>query len=1816
MGINLLQQLTDQFNAIVSPYKAKKVTPLIPNPKATLTITPKPIVPTAPVLQSATKAPIPMPTAKPNLMTPFQSSATMTPTVKPTTTTQSFTAKDLIKAGVNKNLATRFEDMMKGLKDLGVNEIKDISYGLVNSQDIEHQAKGTGFGLAAGQFYGGMGAGGVGEATVQTGRMAVNLLKGLGTSVATTAGFAGAEKIAGEDPSISGLAPIAALSFALGSIGIKSNPKELNSLISKVKEATTMDEWITKISKEEKAVVEGIIKDKKNPINSMEKFYTTVKGESTKPNASQAGLYDTGKVINLNDTLKNSTSAEEFNKQLKGKTFRVSVDELTPSMGEAASHRGTNTQSYSRGAIEISAPPYHTGRTTWTVDNGNHRLREAIARGEKTIEVKLSSGFDSATADHWKILNGTHTNKGGYLTPVESPLSQPVGGIPKGGFSSLTATPEQQSALLKIAKQGTGEFKVGDIYTQKVAAGQTRPVIISKVNPDGSVEGFYAGSISPTERGFGIDPNSLQSAKWNNPKTELQVPVGGMGGVKKDLIIPFKPTNNFTKNLKPLDSPEQKKLAQYVVDNYDSLKKKYFDRVEQKFGTRNFVSADEVKYILPDFTAEKSVLYHPISSAFSKAIYEDLLKEVPKGKIGMMSGATGVGKTSSLRNIGNEIKDYSIVYDTNLSGKSAKIKVQKGLDAGHSIEITHIHRDPIVAFEKGVIPRVKSQGRLVSIEEHIKRHDESFPTLTELKKIFGDKIKIKIIDNTGNTPQEAKIVSFDNFIRKEYDKNELSKILYEKTNEAYKQGKLTEKEYQEIIRRSSFAGTPQNKDLVKSFEASKQTTIGSTSRQTTKGINNSGKQVNEGKIRTTEEKSLLTPFKKVEQTSKQNKPAEKVVEKPQIKLTEQEQKAPEKSVSNAKIQLKSSSSKAIISQPVKQFEKKPQELNVNRLNLTNEEKANVVSLEGKEVRQKLGDKQILKIARDAGLDTKTYTIDETAQKIAEQLNVRRNVVSLEKQLSQTTDIIEREKILRKIAEQSRISRTQGTDVARQLAARRIIANELDSPIQRIFKLLEEAGVNPEVYLKKAKTVNFNNVNEVVNFYRDLVPAKFNDWLDAFRYNSMLSSPRTHIVNIFSNLLNVGVVAPIEKTLTGGIDFFSHAITGGQREHFVGEGAVFAKGSLSNLKGAVNRAIEVMQGKSQITNLDTFRPPIATKGFKGFMAKSLDVPMKALEAADQFFMALTEGGSEAALRYRQSKGGKITGDIKIMAQEEARYRLYRQALNSPNEGALLKAIDFIPKKIMQARNSKNPVIRLVGRFTFPFIATPTNIAKQGLEYSPAGLFTAFGAKSSKEQISKTILGTLATAGAAMLLGSGRLTWAEPVDPDQKTAFRAAGKLPYAIKIGDKWVSYTNLPPAISANLAIISSLDNALKNKKLNETWVDAIMKSITSYGNFFADKSYFKQMGDMLAAVKGDPSAWSSYLSNFPQQVIPLRAFSGWIARMTDAYQRKVDYNSGFINTQVQLLMANIPYFNQQLNLRIDAEGDAVRNQYQYLNSLSPLQFSKELPEKLPQLEESFGGLPLYKFLKTIDKSKANAYVDSLFERKPELYSKLKKFKAIDTVGLGEAEYAMIGSGIKDGTRAGLVVTQLNNLNTKTEKNNYIQKLYDLGIITDDVLTQLRTLKEQGKLSAVGNTIVKDSYEHSPEAPKNLIEKFQLAAKGIEVGDWQNTVKAIFTQERMRRISGNALIFERKTDLNTKHNGMVVDHIVPLGLGGDNSAENTRYITPQANSAKAKLETELIKKLKAGTITKEEARRQVKAWVDKYEVKKSGSLLTPFMPKA
>lgn len=513
----------------------------------------------------------------------------------------------------------------------------------------------------------------------------------------------------------------------------------------------------------------------------------------------------------------------------------------------------------------------------------------------------------------------------------------------------------------------------------------------------------------------------------------------------------------------------------------------------------------------------------------------------------------------------------------------------------------------------------------------------------------------------------------------------------------------------------------------------------------------------------------------------------------------------------------------------------------------------------------------------------------------------------------------------------------GQYIARLLGQRRIVSDPAQKSLfnEMISKILK-TGIDPDKLYTEAKGINFEDTKQATAFYRKYVKTTPSDWLDLLRYNSMLSSPATHFSNIASNAQGTGVLAPIEKTVTGAVDFLGSKITNKPQQQFAGEGPAYAKGYYSNIKTAAQRFSNVMSGTDLSTNPDVRNIPLATGGIPSKVEGALSVPMKLLEGMDQFFSALTEGGSRSAFNYRAGKGVKV-GNVDEKVGTEAAYRLFRGDVGAAGQNPILRVFDTLTQSVDGLRNSSDPIVRTISKFTIPFLKTPTNILKQGVEYSPLGLSTVLGSGNPQEQLAKSIIGASTAAGISTLLGSNRLTWAEPVNPNQKAAFRAAGLQPYSVKVGDKWYSYTKMHPVIAMNMAFISAIDDAQKQRKLSESDADTLLNGFAKVMNFYADASYAKNIGDFVSGLKGSPEGAARLVSNYPSQVIPFRALLSYINRAIDPVQRQADPDASQFTQTLQNIMAQVPGLSQKVSPRLGPNGQPIENQNRLLNAIVPL---------------------------------------------------------------------------------------------------------------------------------------------------------------------------------------------------------------------------------------------------------------------------------------
>jgi len=592
--------------------------------------------------------------------------------------------------------------------------------------------------------------------------------------------------------------------------------------------------------------------------------------------------------------------------------------------------------------------------------------------------------------------------------------------------------------------------------------------------------------------------------------------------------------------------------------------------------------------------------------------------------------------------------------------------------------------------------------------------------------------------------------------------------------------------------------------------------------------------------------------------------------------------------------------------------------------------------------KKLSHEEVIEKSKEVEILTKGVSRDQTLKFAAELLKTREHMTALAEQQELTPEFLTS---LRTVA-------NTGTDIARLLESMKINAMPEYATVKtKIIKKLIEIGKTNEEIQDAAKGVDFTDQDQVATFYRKFVKPKWYEVLDEFAYMNILSSPKTHIVNATSNLIQMAGLNPITRLASGTVDMVGSALTGKERQHYMSEIPQFYKGAINAFPDAFDGLVKALQGKTFIERPDVKHLPtkdikveIATLG----LGKHV---LRALEASDVFFRTLIEGGEMEALAERAGRQGVPLDDkakvgIEKEAKKRAAYYVFRQPLDPENksgQGDLLSTIDKLTSAVYRLREVPG------ASWFIRFVQTPMNILKQGIEYSPAGALTLKGSKDKSEQIGKTIIGSMVFAGASYLAMNGRTTWSLPRGKKDRELFYQAGRIPYAIKIGDQWVSYSKLGP-LAYPIAMAAALNYYEKESPnaLSDTKIERHLKAMQGIMEFFSDQSYVQGMGDLIKTIQGDKQALSRAVANLPSQFITLSSLQGWINQIIDPIYREakpgVTLESIWQNAQKKIVG-----FSQNLPAKKDFRGQPVKKKDRILNAFSPIE-SRESDESLEKV--------------------------------------------------------------------------------------------------------------------------------------------------------------------------------------------------------------------------------------------------------------------------
>lgn len=421
-----------------------------------------------------------------------------------------------------------------------------------------------------------------------------------------------------------------------------------------------------------------------------------------------------------------------------------------------------------------------------------------------------------------------------------------------------------------------------------------------------------------------------------------------------------------------------------------------------------------------------------------------------------------------------------------------------------------------------------------------------------------------------------------------------------------------------------------------------------------------------------------------------------------------------------------------------------------------------------------------------------------------------------------------------------------SEAGRTLQAMRIFSQL--SPLGRMKgakrtaeKLMAERGVDIKInqnlldYIANATTdAEIAKANEAfaVDIWNQ-VPATFSEKLNAWRYLAMLGNPKTHIRNFVGNLIGVParqlsntIAAGMEKAFKGKINKLSDGDVSGSKAVFAGKYKDLADEAYKKNKDA----LEAVHSK-----FNEHRRPTEAKLYK---TKSLEAlrkgNAKALEWEDNIFKKGVFKKSFA--QYCKANGLDLAKPVSDEFMEAATNYAHAQALKATYQdpNMLADAISKFKRKFEPtASDSKAMKIgKTIGHqvveSTLPFVKTPANILKRGIEYSPAGVAggiakiasakTAEDLMKGIEYFSQGIAGT-GLIGLGLFLGHRGIVNGSMGEYDKEYAYKQMlGEQGYAVTVGDytytlDWMSPLAMPffVGVEASNVLDGSDDNTVWN---------------------------------------------------------------------------------------------------------------------------------------------------------------------------------------------------------------------------------------------------------------------------------------------------------------------------------------------------------------------------------------------------------------------
>lgn len=525
-----------------------------------------------------------------------------------------------------------------------------------------------------------------------------------------------------------------------------------------------------------------------------------------------------------------------------------------------------------------------------------------------------------------------------------------------------------------------------------------------------------------------------------------------------------------------------------------------------------------------------------------------------------------------------------------------------------------------------------------------------------------------------------------------------------------------------------------------------------------------------------------------------------------------------------------------------------------------------------------------------------------------------------------------------------------TEAGRALSAHRIQSAKNARVAKNYKRMLDVLGADPEDTDRIAKyfgTIDPTDQQAVNKFIMEMSEATTSEKIFEAWVNGLLSGPQTHVVNTTSNALTF--LSGIPERATGAVlDLFRAGVTRAPRERFFGETPHHIYGAWQGMKEGVRAGLKAFA--SEIPTEDAMKLEVPRKmAIKGKKGRIVRIPGRSLMAMDEFFKAINYRSELHSLAFRQAakegkKGparaeriaeivGNPSDELKGKATEEMLYRVFQKELG-PTGKALTKLRTDTPGL----------------KYIIPFLKTPTNIAKFGIERTPLSVARypkmfkqlmkgEIDASQITDEMAKTLMGSMIGLAAFMYAKEGNITGGGPKNKAEREALYRTGWQPYSLKVGGKYYSYGRLEPlgiiiGTAADASEIWDVMGTEDQENIAALLATSVAKNLTS-------KTFMKGLSDALNATTDPERYGAHWVQNFAGTAVP---------SVVAASARAVDPELKEVQSIVDKWKSRLPGMTGDLYSKRDIWGKAIERDLSGLAALTtPVYVSEEKGTKADQ---------------------------------------------------------------------------------------------------------------------------------------------------------------------------------------------------------------------------------------------------------------------------